>query len=195
MVIESKEISKEYVEEYVNTILSGSKLRRDHNYKIPNLFEKLTFWMISSAFWLVMILGYMGFNVIQIFTTDFKPTTFLTVVYIGVIVILFVLLSLVVKNARLLHSMKLTRKTLLSEERNVTYAFDEYSFEFDNPGQMNVKVGWDDIEFIMVRKFGSYVVCKNNGDKLSMIGVPSDEAKELLEFVKEKKPETVIIRG
>ena len=40
-----------------------------------------------------------------------------------------------------------------------------------------------------------YAKCKNNGDKLSMIGVPSDEAKELLEFVKEKKPETVIIRG
>lgn len=57
MTIESKKISKDYIEEFLNTGVSVAKIKADPKKPIDNWFSRLTIWITFVTVWIVAVLG------------------------------------------------------------------------------------------------------------------------------------------
>lgn len=190
MTIESKKISKEYIEEFLNTGISIAKIKADPKRKIENWFSKIMRWLIFVCVWMVVVLCLMVFYVFWMLNNGVSVTFCIMgavlLVMIGMIIILFS------KNFKLLKMLKSKRKEYMTEKRNVVYTISEEGVEYEDIGKQKIFFVWSEVDFILIRTYGSYIIPKNTS-KMAFIGIPNDNEKTLKDHLTDQNIKVKII--
>ena len=192
MTIESKKISKEYIEEFLNTGVSVAKIKADPKKPIDNWFSRLTIWITFVTVWMVVVLGVLGFFGYRIISKS-APVTFYI---LGVVLLILfgMLIILLMKNIKLLKMLKSKRKEYMTSERNVVYKISEEEFEYEDIGKQKITFAWLEVDFILIREKGSYVIPKDTS-KMAFIGVPNENGKTLKDYLVEQEINVKIIKS
>lgn len=192
MTIESKKISKEYIEEFLNTGVSVAKIKADPKKPIDNWFSRLTIWITFVTVWMVVVLGVLGFFGYRIISKS-APVTFYI---LGVVLLILfgMLIILLMKNIKLLKMLKSKRKEYMTSERNVVYKISEEEFEYEDIGKQKITFAWPEVDFILIREKGSYVIPKDTS-KMAFIGVPNENGKTLKDYLVEQEINVKIIKS
>lgn len=190
MTIESKKISKEYIEEFLNTGISIAKIKADPKRKIENWFSKIMRWLIFVCVWMVVVLCLMVFYVFWMLNNGLSATFCIMgavlLVMIGMIIIIFS------KNFKLLKMLKAKRKEYMTEKRNVVYTISEEGVEYEDIGKQKIFFVWSEVDFILIRTYGSYIIPKNTS-KMAFIGIPNDNEKTLKDHLTDQNIKVKII--
>lgn len=192
MTIESKKISKDYIEEFLNTGVSVAKIKADPKKPIDNWFSRLTIWITFVTVWMVVVLGVLGFFGYRIISKS-APVTFYI---LGVVLLILfgMLIILLMKNIKLLKMLKSKRKEYMTSERNVVYKISEEEFEYEDIGKQKITFAWPEVDFILIREKGSYVIPKDTS-KMAFIGVPNENGKTLKDYLVEQEINVKIIKS
>lgn len=192
MTIESKKISKDYIEEFLNTGVSVAKIKADPKKPIDNWFSRLTIWITFVTVWIVAVLGVLGFFGYCIVTKS-APVTFY-ILGAALLILFGMLIILLMKNVKLLKMLKSKRKEYMTSERNVVYKISEEEFEYEDIGKQKISFAWPEVDFILIREKGSYVIPKDTS-KMAFIGVPNENGKTLKDYLVEQKINVKIIKS
>lgn len=98
------------------------------------------------------------------------------------------------KNVKLLKMLKSKRKEYMTSERNVVYKISEEEFEYEDIGKQKISFAWPEVDFILIREKGSYVIPKDTS-KMAFIGVPNENGKTLKDYLVEQKINVKIIKS
>ena len=190
MLIESKSISSDYIEEYINTGISIQKIKKNPENRIDNWFAKLPVWLCTTAVWFIISLAVLIYIFMRIYQ-GVKSVSFM-IIGIALTCMVGMVFVLIIKNFKLYNSIKKMRKKLLSEKRNVIYKFEENGYEYESIGDRKISSNWDRVDFLFVRENGSYLIPKDTTRDL-LVGIPNEDGKKLKDFIIENKIKVKVI--
>ena len=175
MVIESKDITKDYAKEFINVVTMGATLIKDPNKKIRDNFIIVPGFIFVSLFIagiaaLVKLLGVEGSYV------DLA---------IALSLVLFILS--VFFYLRLISNLN----TEMKKERNVTFTFSEEGIVYDDHKSEALNTKWDSYNSVIFCDHGVYFIPSEQTGV--MIAISGEHIDEIRSFLKEKNIELEVI--
>ena len=80
----------------------------------------------------------------------------------------------------------------MTEKRNVVYTISEEGVEYEDIGKQKIFFVWSEVDFILIRTYGSYIIPKNTS-KMAFIGIPNDNEKTLKDHLTDQNIKVKII--